>query len=652
MALAKLIVGQMVGAAKNAFKMDIVVDTIKEELINQTATQIEERVPVTLPFNTRSALKGDLIINNNLLTPENLQLVSEIPEPIKNDVRATLDEIEKVLNKTIKTKNQLQGNLNTLLKPVDTLSLFAENIGKVIPPLNGLVLLIKNIPLPTAVPPGVGLPSSILTNFADSLDEIKKGIDKLEGPVNTVNSSVKQIQATISPIVGKLKLLDPIFSSATTIIIFIKTLLDYGPFATEQQINEISNLVTSNIEESLASTSGPIVSQSSGVWIKTFNSGNGTSNSPETPPPTPTSPFTSGNGDVWTFFSSNQAANDFLLSQLTQPNNNPLIYRGYKLQIETDPNNRFSFPSRRILATYTISKDNIEAQNTIINFQLRLVNSTIYNLPDKDYSFSSSIQALIAETYYEIDQFISGQQSIQSKINSEYIYDTNGVAVGRRPGFPGYSLGPYQREIPNRGQKISKSILKRSYFERFITNQTEDGIFLASPVTIEGKTIGQKAINEILSPTAKGGSPMSVSGGDGSFGTIIGDTNVGIFVPKQQKPYIFESYLELYPDAKGEFFIEKVTIPKNVKATVDSKSNNSSIGSPTAAVTPPPPPNPFYPFDRGGVRNGERKYYTIPNTSPPVIRAYEWDILREKWILKSTSGGTGGGKGGFSGGPL
>ena len=640
MSLAKLIVGQMVGAAKNAFKMDIIVDTIKEELISITATKIEDEIPVTLPFDTRSALKGDVVINTNLLTPENLQLVSEIPEPIKNDIRATLDEIESVLNNTIKTKNQLQGNLNTLLKPVDTLALFAENIGKVIPALNGIVLLIKNLPIPTSVPPGVGLPSSVLTNFADSLDGLKKEIDKLDGPVQTVNSSIKQIQKTITPIVGKLKLLDPIFSSATTIIIFIKTLLDYGPFATEQQINEISNLVTSNIEESLASTSGPIVSQSSGVWIKTFNSGNGTSNSPETPPPTPTSPSTSTNGDVWTFFSSNQAANDFLLSQLTQPNNNPLIYKDYKLQIETDPNNRFSFPSRRILATYTINGDNIEAQNTIINFQLRLVNSTVYNLPDKGYSFSSSVQALIAETYYEIDQFISGQQSIQTQINSEYIYDTNGVAVGRKPGFPGYSLGPYQREIPNRGQKISKSILKKSYFERFITDQTEDGIFLASPVTIEGKTIGQKAINEILSPTS------------GEDGIIAGSFIDGVFTPKDQTPYIFESYLELYPDAKGEFFIEKVTIPKNVKATVDSKSNNSSIGSTTAAVTPPNPPNPFYPFDRGGVRNGERLYYTIPNTNPAVIRAYEWDILREKWILKSTSGGTGGGKGGFSGGPL
>lgn len=652
MSLAKLIVGQMTTAAKNAFKMDIVVDKIKEELINQTATQIEEKIPVTLPFDTRSALKGDLIVDNNLLTPKNLQQVSEIPEPIKNDIRTTLDEIEAVLNNTIKTKNQLQGNLNTLLKPTDTLSLFAENIGKVIPALNGIVLLIKNIPIPTSVPPGVGLPSSILTNFADSLDEIKKGIDKLDGPVSTVNSSIEQIQKTITPIVGKLKLLDPIFSSTTTIIIFIKTLLDYGPFATEQQINEISNLVTSNIEESLASTSGPIVSQSSGVWVKTFNSGNGISNSPQSPPPTPTSPFTSNNGDIWTFFSSNKAANDFLLNQLTQPNNNPLIYRGYKLQIETDPNNRFSFPSRRILATYTISKNDIQAQNTTLNFQLRLVNSTIYNLPDKDYSFSSSVQALLAETYYEIDQFISGQQSIQSRINSEYIYDTNGVAVGRRPGFPGYTLGLYTREIPNRGQRIPKSILKKSYFERFVTNKASDGTFLASPITIQGKNIGQKAINEILSPSSRGGSPMSVSGGDNGFGTISGDINEGIFIPKSQKPYIFESYLELYPDAKGEFFIEKVTIPKNVKSTVSSNPNPSSVISPPSVATPPPPPNPFFPFDRAGVKNGERRYYTIPNTSPPVIRAYEWDILREKWILKSTSGGTGGGKGGTLTGPL
>jgi len=577
MSLSKIITGQMVGAAKNAFKMELVVDKLKEELIDFTANKVEEQIPVPLPFDTRSALKGEVVLDENLLTEEGLKEIQAIPESQKAEILTVLDDIEKALNDTIGQKNQIQGALETLLKPIQTLKKLIKSLTKVINPLQKVVKVLKLTPLPTSVPPGVGIPSSIIIGFADALSGIKIALDKIDGPISGAEEGIDKIQKIVVPIVGKLKLLDPIFTSATTIIIFIRTLLTYGPFATQQQINEVSSTVGENLQESLNTLPGPFTSKSSGVWVRIFNSGNGISESPTAPPPTPPSPFTANNNDIWRWFSSNEAANAFLLSQLTPPNNNPLIYKGYKLEIENDPNNKFSFPSRRIKASFILTEENIniQSQNTTINYKLRLINSIIYNIPDEGYSFSSSVQALIQESYYEIDQFIDEEESIQKKINSEYIYDSKGVAVGRYPGRPGISLIPKRRSVPT--ISIARRIRKPG---EVINNAVK-------PPEIITPTVGQLAINQILSSSP----PMSVSGQgvnvdvvnaqDGIFEN--GNVNLGRF--ELAIPYIFDSYLKLYPDAVGKFFIEKVTPPPPPKAIKVIKGVND-----TKSNIPPPPP--------------------------------------------------------------
>lgn len=621
MSLSKIITGQMVGAAKNAFKMELVVDKLKEELIDFTANKVEEQIPVPLPFDTRSALKGEVVLDENLLTEEGLKQIQAIPESQKAEILTVLDDIEKTLNDTIGQKNQIQGALETLLKPIQTLKKLIKSLTKVINPLQKVVKVLKLTPIPTSVPPGVGIPSSIIIGFSDALSGLKIALDKIDGPISGAEEGIDKIQKIVVPIVGKLKLLDPIFTSATTIIIFIRTLLTYGPFATQQQINEVSSTVGENLQESLNTLPGPFTSQSSGVWVRTFNSGNGISESPTSPPPTPTSPFTADNNDIWRWFSSNEAANAFLLSQLTPPNNNPLIYKGYKLEIENDPNNKFTFASRRIRASFILTEKDIQAQNTTINYQLRLVNSIIYNIPDEGYSFSSSVQALIQESYYEIDQFIDEEESIQKKINSEYIYDSKGVAVGRYPGRPGISLISKRRSVPS--IKIAKQIRKPG-------ERIDDTV---RPPVIITPNVGQLAINTILSSSR----PMSVSGQGVNVDVVNdldgeGTVNLGRF--ELATPYIFDSYLKLYPDAVGKFFIEKVTPPPPPKASTISAGGFASVpvkglappNPPPESTSVPPPQGALYPFNVVGYP-GELRNWRVPNTNPIKIQTYRYDFV-------------------------
>ena len=680
MGLEKLIISQITGAAKNAFKMSIVIDAMKDQVIDEVAGKIEEQVPVPLPFDTRSVIGGNVPLPADLLTPEVIQTVPEISEPQREELLRTLDNLENKLNGLIDTKNRLQGALDTLRSPITTLEKLADTLGKIIPTLKTVVTIIRNLPLPTAVPPGVGLPATVLNNFSNTLDIMKVTIDKIDGPISVVSDGVKEIVKVITPLLGKLKLLDPIFSQSTQIIIFIRTLLLYGPNATQQDINGVASDVTGRSTAILDSAPGSLNSSSTGEWRLTSpvdgiggsgggngnggngNGGNGGNPSPFTGngppdgvPPNPPSPYTDSRGYTYSFFSDDKAYSDFLLGLLTPPVvGDGLIYRGYQLIIENDPTNNFPFPSRRIKATFTLTLSDINANDASTNFALRLLGSVLYNLPDEDYSFSSSVQVLISEAYYEIDRFVEGKQSLQSVINNEYIYDSNGVAIGRIPGRPGFTYP-------------------------WITYTSDGG----------GSGTGTSAVGD-ASLTASGFASSTLVPFQGGA-AIDAVNNAGNFGSRNssQFPRIFQTYIDRFPNANYSQVIQGFNIviesginttigggfnpravtdqasllssgptlsPRTTTGSLNGAGNSGSSSgagksgsSSGAGTTPPPPPPPNPPFGVIGNYIGEQRNRTIPNSSPPTYQTWRWDSNRIGWKLISTFTAGSGGKGSGTG---
>tara|TARA_R110001632_G_scaffold148164_2_gene265237 strand:+ start:1411 stop:2232 length:822 start_codon:yes stop_codon:yes gene_type:complete len=86
---------------------------------------------------------------------------------------------------------------------------------------------------------------------------------------------------------------------------------------------------------------------------------------------------------------TNKSPDDDLLSQLSPGSLNPILYKGFKLEIQYDPKNEFSFSSRRIKAQNQ-SKSNI----------------ILYNLINNGYSYSSSVEVLISEVKFRIDNYL------------------------------------------------------------------------------------------------------------------------------------------------------------------------------------------------------------------------------------------------------
>ena len=435
MALSKLIVGQMSSAAKSAFKMDIAVDTMKSTLIEKSADELDSKLPIELPINIKDTLSGKSPLPDNFLNPEYISQVQSIPETQKQEIRDIIEVVENNLKATIGAKNSMSGALNTLVKPIETLETLSETLEKTIPPLKSVVTTLKFLPLPSSVPPGVGLPMSVINGFSLTLDALKTIIDKTEGPISSISPGITQIQKVITPIIGKLLAFDSLFVNITNIIIFVKLLLASTPNEelTDSEINQIVTDTTDEILADLALTPGPI-----------------TSNSDE---------------------GANELSEAELLNQLQPGSNDPLIYEGYLLTIEYDPNNQYSFPSRRIKGTFlniedeignNINKPEPGTTNESERLFLRLKDSVIYNLkgftpPDETveassnstniiipypgpYSFSSSVQVLVSEIEYEIDRFIAGKESLVVDNNFHIVFDVKGLPVGFNPLIEGRTL--------------------------------------------------------------------------------------------------------------------------------------------------------------------------------------------------------------------
>jgi len=371
MSFDKLIITSMSGVAKNGIKMDLAVATLKDKVIDTTATQIENQVPIELPFDTRGILLGGNL-PTNFLTPEVKNTAQDlsptITEPQRIQITQTLDRIENSLNSVIQTKNTLSGTLNSITAPLNTVQTLGNTLSGVITGIKTGVTVIKAIPIPLGAPLGVGVPANVVTGFADALDTLGKVLDKIEGPLKIIPDAISQINNILIPIVNNLNSFDPIFDKTIKIIAFIRLLLQPPPVF-QSDIDLTLSDITSGIQESLAVTAGPELSSSN----------------PE----------------------ENDVVNNSLLFLLE---NNKLFYRGFKLTLEFDPNNTLSFPARRIKATRTISADNASNQTG------EAIPVTLYSAPpdqgsgvvntSSPYSFSTSIQVLVDETKFNIDQYL------------------------------------------------------------------------------------------------------------------------------------------------------------------------------------------------------------------------------------------------------
>ena len=397
MAFGKLVSNSVVGATKNGIKMNLTVTALKDKAIDTVAGQVEKEVPIELPFSTREVLNGGTL-PSNFLSPEMINGASDLSPTLtelqKTKITETLDGVENTLNGVIQTVNVAKGTVNTITSPLNTLETVANTLNIVILALEGAITAVKVIPIPLGAPVGVGVPANITTGFADILVKVDKKIEKIKPPLEAVPDAIAIVNKILIPIIASLNSFDPIFQKIIQIITFIRLLLQQGPVS-KADVDSTLSSITSNIQESLAVTAGPSESSSDA--------------------------------------DANQLANDELLASLES---GLYEYRGFGFTLEFDSTNTFSFPARRIKAVKRPT-DNTLSELLEFGFS-KGFGVTLYSSPpdlgagvvntNSSYSFSTSLQVLVNETEFNIDQYyiqfpattislISGSNTIEEEEN-------------------------------------------------------------------------------------------------------------------------------------------------------------------------------------------------------------------------------------------
>ena len=200
------------------------------------------------------------------------------------------------LEAIIKQKNSITTALTQVQTALTTMVQTGQTVTGIINVTDIAVRVIKNLPLPTAVPPGVGIPINVINRFTDTLIKLSDLIKVSKGVVSSIAPAVQSLNNDIQTILSALARLDVLLVGCLE--------ADTVGLTDEEKEDYFTSL---------------------GVNLNTLD----TTSSPEV----------------------NIAGGQALEDSLAPNSNNPLIYKDFKLIIDNDKENTLSFPRRRIVAT-------------------------------------------------------------------------------------------------------------------------------------------------------------------------------------------------------------------------------------------------------------------------------------------------------------
>ena len=142
----------------------------------------------------------------------------------------------------IKQKNYINGALVAIEKKIENLNSVAQTSETLVGAMSVATTFIKQLPIPTSFPPGVGIPLSIINTFSDSLDNLGDIIKKEEGSLNAVPEALEAISKDVGVVISKLKE----FGVALDVCL-------------QQALNNNDPLITQTVINSINATTGNIV---------------------------------------------------------------------------------------------------------------------------------------------------------------------------------------------------------------------------------------------------------------------------------------------------------------------------------------------------------------------------------------------------------
>jgi len=197
------------------------------------------------------------------------------------------------LDKIIAKKNQMSQALSQTQKGLTTLTDTSSTLEGILTGADIAVKVIKALPVPTSVPPGVGIPLNVINGFTSTLIKLADLIKSGKATVKQITPATKIMVTSISQIQDKLSKLDGLLAKCLE----------------EQTVG-----MTNDEKEAYFT--------SLGIDLK--------------------SNTTIGDGTK---------PGESLEDRLSPNSTNPYVYKGYTIILDTNSGNKFSFPERRAIAT-------------------------------------------------------------------------------------------------------------------------------------------------------------------------------------------------------------------------------------------------------------------------------------------------------------
>jgi hypothetical protein len=116
------------------------------------------------------------------------------------------------LAKVITIRNQIVDSLNSLKTTVNTINSITTPLDVIIPTLNTAISILKILPIPSSVPPGIGLPVGTILTASDGLNTVQTLLKQTETQLDSFDSILDYITSTIDEILSQLSLLDTLIN--------------------------------------------------------------------------------------------------------------------------------------------------------------------------------------------------------------------------------------------------------------------------------------------------------------------------------------------------------------------------------------------------------------------------------------------------------
>jgi len=266
-----------------------------------------------------------------------------------NDKQKILEDVKKELSNILTQLNTIKNSLSKVNSSLGVIQNVSSTYTNIIPVINSTVNIIKSIPIPTAPIP---VPVSFITTGADLLDKLGKNLNKIEKGIEIIPSSIDSLQQLTSTAINSINKILNYIQTITKDISVLELQLNNNLDPTEDQIKNQQNSILDSI----------------GYF-------NPISNTYSTP--------------------NDNILLESELNQRLQPNsNNPIIYKGFLITVETEANS--DFPQRRLRG------EGVENDTSLI----------LYNQWTSDLSWSySSLEVLLSEIQFRIDVWLNGDDS-------------------------------------------------------------------------------------------------------------------------------------------------------------------------------------------------------------------------------------------------